>query len=212
MIVKREDLSDGRIVASLQPYGFLPSSEACERIRAYVGLLLRWNERISLTALTDVSAILQNHFGESIFATSAVHIRNGRLADVGTGAGFPGIPMKIARPDLDVLLIEPNVKKCAFLSEVLRELQLDAYIIRGRMETSLATDTQLDYITSRAVGQWDSTLEFGRHLKPSGRLVLWVGEEAIAEVRTTRPQSWSWSDPIRIPRTIKRFLFVGTKL
>lgn len=211
-MVVTKTLTDDNIAASLAPYGFVPSPETCERIRTYIALLLRWNERISLTALTDVSAILQNHFGESIFATAAVPIRNGRLADVGTGAGFPGIPIKIARPDLHVLLIEPNVKKCAFLSEAVRALQLDAEIIRSRMDTAFADQTPLDYVTSRAVGNWDEIGELGVNLAANGKLVLWVGEQAIAELLSKSVRDLSWEKPIKIPGTIKRFLLVGTKL
>jgi len=206
------DLSDDRIATSLEPYGFFPSADACEKIRTYIALLLRWNQRISLTALTDIAAILQIHFGESIFAAPTVPIQHGRLADVGTGAGFPGIPIKIARPDLHILLIEPNTKKCAFLSEVVRALQLDAEVIRGRMETVLANDDQLDYVTSRAVGKWDSILEFGDHLKQGAELVLWVGEKALSELKTTRHGGFSWADPIKIPGAMTRSILVGTKL
>jgi 16S rRNA (guanine527-N7)-methyltransferase len=206
------DLSDDRIATSLEPYGFFPSGDTCEKIRIYVALLLRWNQRISLTALTDIAAILQIHFGESIVATSTVPIQHGRLADVGTGAGFPGIPIKIARPHLHVLLIEPNVKKCAFLSEVVRALQLDAKVIRGRMETALANDDQLDYVTSRAVGNWDGILEFGHHLKRGAELVLWVGEKAILELKTTQHGCFSWADPIKIPGAMTRSILVGKKV
>jgi 16S rRNA (guanine527-N7)-methyltransferase len=212
MTVYKESLSDERIAAALTPYGFSPSTAACERIRTYIALLLRWNQRISLTALTSASDILQIHFGESIFATSAVPIREGRLADVGTGGGFPGIPIKIARPDVRVLLIEPNIKKCAFLSEVLRALQLDAEVIRGRMESAIENSAEINYITSRAVGQWDEILKMGARLDRNGQLVLWVGGEIIAELTANQREHWSWKDPIKIPETIRRFLLVGKKL
>jgi 16S rRNA (guanine527-N7)-methyltransferase len=211
MIVIQQSLSDERIAVALSPYGFSPSTVACEKIRVYIALLLRWNQRVSLTALTNISDILQVHFGESIFATSAVPIGNGRLADVGTGAGFPGIPINIARPHLDIRLIEPNVKKCAFLSEVVRALQLDAEVIRGRMETALEQCAPLNYATSRAVGYWDEILNLRNHLEINGKFVFWVGEQAIAELTAKRRELWSWGEPIRIPGTIKRFLLVGTK-
>ena len=211
MIVKRRYIRDEDISASLSPYGILPSAEVCEKIRTYIALLLRWNERISLTSITEISEILQIHFGESIFAASAVPILHGRLADLGTGAGFPGIPIKIARPDLDLYLVEPNIKKCAFLSEVLRALQIDAQVIRTRMETAFASSQQLDYITSRAVGQWDAILEMGAHLATTGKLVLWVGEQTISGLASMNHLEWSWQEAIKIPRTTKRFILAGNK-
>ena len=99
-----------------------PASELCERIRTYISLLLRWNQSISLTTVTNSDEILRFHFGESLFAASAFSLENGRLADVGSGAGFPGLPLAMLLPDLNVTLIESNAKKFTFLSEVVREL------------------------------------------------------------------------------------------
>src|SRR5262249_52581812 len=92
------------------------SSQQLEQIQSYVELLIAWNRSVSLTAIEDRAEIVSRHFGESIFAASVIPIRNGRLADVGTGAGFPGVPLKIAHEELMVSLFEPNQKKCAFLT------------------------------------------------------------------------------------------------
>jgi 16S rRNA (guanine(527)-N(7))-methyltransferase RsmG len=210
-VVIKKNLPDDSIATSLGPYGFVPSSEACEKIRTYIALLLRWNERISLTSLTNIPEILHIHFGESIFAASAVPIQRGRLADVGTGAGFPGIPIKIASPELDLFLVEPNIKKCAFLSEVLRALQIDARVIRSRMDAAFTSNQQLDCITSRAVGQWDEILKMGTYSATAGKLVLWVGERTISELASLSHTGWTWQEPIKIPETTKRFVLVGRK-
>jgi len=208
----KNSLGDEEIASFLEPYEFVPSSLACERIRVYLSLLLRWNQKISLTAITDTSEILRHHFGESILATTAVPIRNGRLADVGTGAGFPGLPIKIAQPDVSILLIESNVKKCAFLSEVVRALRIDAEVIRGRMETSLSQNSGLSYITSRAVGDWNGILRLGSRLEKNGKIVLWVGKHAISEITVKDRGNWMWREPIAIPGSMKHFLLVGSKL
>ena len=90
--------------------GGLSTQEQAEKVAQYMQLLLEWNQSFSLTSVTNPSEILSRHFGESMFATSIVPIRQGRLADVGSGAGFPGLAIKIMRPELDVVLIEPNKK------------------------------------------------------------------------------------------------------
>ncbi|MDE3109354.1 MAG: 16S rRNA (guanine(527)-N(7))-methyltransferase RsmG, partial [Acidobacteriota bacterium] len=118
-------ISDSQITDVLSDYGVRPSTAQCARVRAYVSLLLRWNRAISLTSVKDELEILKFHFGESVFALSVIEGIDGRLADVGAGAGFPGLPIRIFREALQLILIEPNAKKAAFLSEVIRELSLD---------------------------------------------------------------------------------------
>ena len=120
-----ESLSDLRIAEILSVYGIATSPALAGAIRTYISMLVRWNSRISLTTVVDPVEILKFHFGESLFAISKVPISFGRLADVGSGAGFPGLPLGIFLPDLEVVLIESNVKKAAFLSEVIRELKAD---------------------------------------------------------------------------------------
>jgi len=80
--------------------------------------LLRWNEKLNLTAIRDPLEILYRHFCESMFAAGAIPVDKGRLADIGSGPGFPGIPLKIARPELELCLVESNIKKGTFLAEV----------------------------------------------------------------------------------------------
>ena len=96
---------------------------------------------MSLTTVTNPNEILKFHFGESLFAAPAAQISDGRLADVGSGAGFPGLAIRILVEPLEVMLIESNTKKAAFLSEVSRELCLkDVEVFRGRMENFAGTN------------------------------------------------------------------------
>src|SRR5271154_4585081 len=90
-------------------------------IQRYMQILRIWNEKMNLTAIRDPLEILYRHFCESMYATVAVPVENGRLADVGSGGGFPGIPMGILKPQLQIFLIESNIKKATFLAEVVRE-------------------------------------------------------------------------------------------
>src|SRR5271165_4190419 len=114
----------------------LPASDAqVLQIQQYMKLLLTWNEKINLTAIRDPLEILYRHFCECMYAATAVPVENGRLADVGSGAGFPGIPLKIIRPELQTFLIESNMKKATFLAEVLRTIELpDTKVIVSRYE------------------------------------------------------------------------------
>jgi 16S rRNA (guanine527-N7)-methyltransferase len=98
------DLPNEKIISCLQEYGFSPDLQTCDRIRAYIALLLRWNQRIALTAVTDPLAILKFHFGESVYGIAAGVAGGGRLADVGSGAGFPGIPLHQPKPRLRLQL------------------------------------------------------------------------------------------------------------
>ena len=105
-------------------FGVTVADEQIRQIQQYMALLLKWNDAMNLTAIQDPLEILYRHFCESMFGATLVPANCGRLADVGSGGGFPGLPLKIARPDLEVCLIDSNVKKATFLAEVVRELAL----------------------------------------------------------------------------------------
>src|SRR6202161_3581947 len=118
-------ISDNVIEQALLPYFSPVSPLLCYQIRSYIDPLLRWSRRISLTTVTDPSEILRFHFGESLLAVPSVPIRHGRLADVGSGAGFPAGPIRMVSEPLSVVLIESNQKKATFLMEVVRALKLE---------------------------------------------------------------------------------------
>src|SRR5438270_8884902 len=94
------------------------------QIQQYMKILLAWNDKVNLTAIRDPLEILYRHFCESMYAVTAVPIKNGRLADIGSGGGFPGLAIQILAPDVEVILVESNVKKATFLADVVRELGL----------------------------------------------------------------------------------------
>jgi 16S rRNA (guanine527-N7)-methyltransferase len=201
-------LSDTQISSGLALYGVTPDSRLCDRIRDYISLLLAWNRKISLTTVIDPIEILRFHFGESFFAVIQVPMGNGRLADVGSGAGFPGIPVAMLAPGIQVTLIEANLKKAAFLSEVIRRLDLsNAIVLRARMDD--AARNGLDFITARALGHHEQlTAWSSRSLSASGRLILWVGEDDAAVIM--RESAWVWQDPVRIPGSRRRVLLIGS--
>src|SRR5437899_4856198 len=105
------------------------------QIQQYIKILLTWNEKVNLTAIRDPLEILYRHFCESMYASISVPVENGRLADVGPGGGFPGLPLKIIQPNLRVFLVESNLKKATFLAEIVRELGLrDVQVLVCRYE------------------------------------------------------------------------------
>ena len=107
-----------------------------EQIAAYIELLLRWNRRMNLTAVRQPERIVTRHFGESLFLAGHVGLTRGwKVVDVGSGAGFPGLPLKIYAPEIALTLIESNNKKATFLREVVRTLGLaEADVFAGRAE------------------------------------------------------------------------------
>src|SRR5271170_2352559 len=179
------------IRAILQSYDLNGYDILCEQIRAYVGLLLKWNKKISLTSVEDPEEIVRYHFAESFLATKACESLDGRLADVGTGAGFPGLALKIYIPALRVSLIESNSKKCAFLAEVIRSLELTGVdVIRSRFEDMMKPDNPFEFASSRALGDITSFLHWADGaLSSDGRILLWLGAKGVEEVRSVAP-SW----------------------
>lgn len=205
-----EILHDSYLTELISEYGFTLTPDQCEAIRRYISLLLRWNQRISLTRVTDPIEIARFHFGESLFAVNQVPIRRGRLADVGSGAGFPGLALKIGFPELEVALIEANTKKAAFLSEICRELAMKKVeVLRARVEDLSPDSSGFDFITARALGGRLALLKWAmNNLKTDGRILLWLGGEDAAEI--ARNSSWDWREPVLIPGSKQRYLLIGS--
>ncbi len=202
-------ISKDEVIAGLAAFGVAISSLQARRIAEYHQLLLQWNRKISLTTVPE-SEILARHFGESLFGAKVAGINSGDLLDVGSGAGFPGLPIAIVHPAIGAVLLEPNGKKAAFLGEVVRKLDLRdrVRISRSRLEDYRAGEARYDVITSRAVRVERSFLENCRNfLAEGGRLILWQSEEDFAELREIG--GWIWADAIRIPASDHRLVVWG---
>lgn len=176
-------------------------------VEHYIALLLHWNKRVSLTTVTDPEEIVQRHFGESFFAVGAVPLREGRLADVGSGAGFPGAPIALLNPALDVTLIESNTRKAAFLETVRSELKLPNLNIAKSRVDDCADLRSLDFVTARAFGPYDELLALLRKSNQSVQVILWIGEEDAKVLVGRSP--WKWKAPIRVPNSARRVLLIG---
>jgi 16S rRNA (guanine527-N7)-methyltransferase len=202
-------ISDRQISDVLAAFQLSLSPQQIARIQVYTSVLLKWNRAISLTTVTEPLEIVRRHFAESMFASKILPVEKCRLADVGSGAGFPGIALKIACPDLRLLLIESNKKKCAFLHEVVRSLGLTDIEIRSeRFEQIRPQTVTSDVIVSRAVGEFRQLLSWSREaLVHRGHIMLWVGAED--STRISRDSTWDWQLPVRIPDSQRRFILVG---
>jgi 16S rRNA (guanine527-N7)-methyltransferase len=181
------------------------------QVQQYIEILLAWNEKINLTAIRDPLEILYRHFCESMYASVAVPVENGRLADVGSGGGFPGLPLKIIHPNLRVFLVESNLKKATFLTEVVRRLGLkDTQVLVRRYEELHEEMAPLDYVCSRALGEYSSFLEWaGSKETGAKKVILWIGARDLPEIQ--KISSWNWQEPIAVPHSLQRLLLVGSK-
>jgi 16S rRNA (guanine527-N7)-methyltransferase len=212
------------------------SASQLQSISTYIDILQHWNARINLTAVRNPEEIVTRHFGESLFAaghlfpipysassaSSAVKDlevdvaearspkAEARLADVGSGAGFPGIPIKLWAPNISLTLIESNQKKATFLREVARALTLtDIDIQRARAET--LPPSTFGTVTLRAVERLPDILPIAANLLvPQGRLALLISSPQLEPTRSMLP-NFIWGPPIPIPKSQSRVLLVGIK-
>ena len=203
-------LSATRVQSILEPYYSGVSISACDKILTYMELLSLWTKKIALTAISGEEEIVRFHFGESIFALSLENFENGRLADVGSGAGFPGLAIKLFCPDLNVILLEPNKKKCAFLNEIVRELSFTGTkVLPIGFEASDIRSNELDYVVSRALGRAEDLLSWSaRSLSSQGRVIFWMGSDDVAE--TIRMPEWHWRQA-PIPQSTSRKILIGSR-
>ena len=162
--------------------GVTLTADHLDRFAKYFELLLTWNRKINLTAITDPEAVLDKHFLDSLAAAPLVP--PGRLIDVGAGAGFPGIPIAIVRSDVQVSLLESIGKKASFLRAAVHDLGLKCEVLEMRVEDYAGP--KFDAAISRATFAPAEWLERGRAL--ANAVILMMGREGpptgAAEVRT----------------------------
>lgn len=213
-------MDTARIAALLDPFLEQGLSQSqLDRISIYIDLLIRWNARINMTAIRHPEEIVTRHFGESFFlarhlvpAGAPVHPR--RSLDIGSGAGFPALPLKLWAPHIHLTLIESNHKKAAFLREVARALTLtDINVINDRAEVLAARpdSPRADIVTLRAVEHFETILpQAVTFLAPSATLAVLIG---IAQVpHLTSLTTLKWHPPIPIPQSHARVLSIGVDL
>ena len=187
------------------------SSEQLWQLTTHFSLLLKWNEKINLTSIRKPEEIAKRHFEESLYLTKLLPQPGGLLVDVGSGAGFPGLPLKIVWPGVEMVLLEPNHKKATFLKEVIRSCGLGGIEVRAeRLEDLPATQLagRAALATMRAVAPTAAVLaNLSRLLASGGRLALFVGEAALTAL-AARP-GFAWQRPEPIPHSLRRVILTG---
>ena len=157
-------ISKGLLKSKSAEYGVFLDEKALERFDVYAKLLVDWNEKINLTAITEPDEIVIKHFVDSLAVFSAVKIFEGaKVIDVGTGAGFPGVAMLIARPDLDMTLLDSTNKKLNVIRDILENIGLEAKVVHKRAEEagqSKEFRECYDFATARAVANLRDLSEY----------------------------------------------------
>ena len=194
----------------LAPYGVQLADVQIAQVQKYISILALWNQKISLTSIENPQEIVARHFGESFFGAKFVENTRCRLADVGSGAGFPGLALKIVLAELRVSLIEQDTRKATFLNEVIRALNMDAAKVYRSSYESLAPEiAEFDVIVARAVGDHKSLLNWaGPRLSATGKVILWLGTEDAT--RLSHLSDWKWDLPRPLPESKNRVLLSGT--
>jgi 16S rRNA (guanine527-N7)-methyltransferase len=190
-------LTAPRIAELLQPYlrgGKIPGEDSqhigindlTTKLAIYLDLLVRWNARTNLTSIREPEAMVTRHFGESLFAarTLSARLKPGTtLLDFGSGAGFPGLPIQLYRPDLQVTLAESQGKKASFLRETIRTLGLNTEVWSARVE-AMPPEKTFDCVTLRAVDNMEAALPAAINRAHSpGWIAILAGSEPIIPQR-----------------------------
>jgi 16S rRNA (guanine527-N7)-methyltransferase len=168
------------------------------RLKVHYELLTRWNRVLSLTSVRTLGESVERHYCESVFAAFHLPAALVSIADVGSGAGFPGIPIAILRPQCSVVLIESHRRKAAFLNEASRDLA-NVRVLAQRAED---VAERFDWVVSRAVRYSDIA---GALKKLAGKAELLTGE-----VRAADFAGFEWEKPIQLPWGERRYLWIGS--
>lgn len=191
--------------ADLDPLDSLLS----QRFQDYLSLLLHWNARVNLTAIRDAEGIVSRHFVESIACARSLPAGIGTLLDFGSGAGFPGIPIALCRPEIAVTLAESQGKKAAFLSEAVRVLEVSATVHSGRAEALRAV---FDCVTLRAVDKMElAVLAASKMVRPGGWLALMTTAADLPALQAAVGPEFEWSKSLSLPGSDDRVIALGER-
>jgi 16S rRNA (guanine527-N7)-methyltransferase len=194
----------------LEPFIELDESRL-RAISIYINLLFKWNARINLTAIRAPSEIVQRHFGESLFI--AKYLLDQKIPqtaiDLGSGAGFPGVPFAMLATEVQVTLIESQQKKATFLKELVHALGLkNVKVFSDRAENYPNT---ADLVILRAVEKFDQALPMAARLtKAGGRVALMIGSAQV-ESGKRLVDELIWDNPVEVPCSLSRQLLVGIR-
>jgi 16S rRNA (guanine527-N7)-methyltransferase len=199
-----------RLNSLLEDSGLAPlDALQAGKFEAYLSLILRWSTRVNLTAVRDEEGILSRHFLESIACAKALPEGIRTLLDYGSGAGFPGLPIAICRPEIAVTLAESQGKKAAFLREAVRTLGVPVNVHGGRAES---LGERFDCVTLRAVDRMPEAVAGAAKLVgPSGWLALMTSSGELARLKEAAGTAFTWNDPALLPGSERRLLALGRR-
>jgi 16S rRNA (guanine527-N7)-methyltransferase len=204
-----------QIASILLPFEIVLSPQQMEQVEEYTRLLLKWNARINLTRVGDEKKIYQEHFGESFYLSKFLPPSCRSVVDVGSGAGFPGLALKILRTPLAVTLVESSGRKGVFLQEVIHALGLatGTRVVAGRFEQFLfGREETFDAATVRGVRLQPHLLAcFHTILRTAGRLVVTTSRARAEGLRASQADRWVWREVEQIPLASSRVVLVGEK-
>jgi 16S rRNA (guanine527-N7)-methyltransferase len=186
--------------------------ETANQFATYLTLLQKWNARTNLTAIRDEEGILSRHFLESILCARALPPDIATLLDFGSGAGFPGLPIAILRPEIAVTLAESQHKKASFLREAIRSVALPTTKVHSARAETLSE--KFDCVTLRAVDNMSHAVQAAVHLlAPSGWLAVMTTLEDIPTIEhlATSDSPLNWLPPIPLPPGTNRLLLLGNR-
>jgi 16S rRNA (guanine527-N7)-methyltransferase len=204
-----------RLNELLQKAGLEPLDDGTARkFEDYLSLFVRWNKKLNLSSVRDEKGILSRHFIESIAVAQSLPSEIATLLDFGSGAGLPGIPIALCRPQISVTLAESHVKKAAFLQEAVRVLGISAKVHPDRAETLSEVPTEVfDCVVMRAVEKMPKAVAAAVNLvAPHGWLALMTTDASLAELQTAAGPQFNWRESVRLPGGESRILALGQKI
>jgi 16S rRNA (guanine527-N7)-methyltransferase len=181
---------------------------AYQKFQNYLDLLLRWNQRLNLTAIREPLEVIQRHFVESAFVAQHLPAGITSLLDYGSGAGLPGIPIAICCPEIEVTLAEAQGKKASFLQEVLRVLALPGKVYGGRVET-MPEQMLFDAVSMRAVEKMESAIPIAVQRTRKYLVLLTTAKSGAASRGFT--QQLEWLEPVPLPNSAQMILAIGQR-
>ena len=199
-----------RLNAILAEAGLDPlDQQTASRFEGYLSLYLRWNTRLNLSAIRDENDIISRHFVESIAVARALPQGVSTLLDFGSGAGLPGVPIAICRPEIAVTLAESQGKKAAFLQEAVRVLGIRATVHAERAETLRAV---FDCVVLRAVDKMPKAVAVAARLVgPKGWLVLMTTASRLDELKGAAGAEFSWTTRKQLAGATDRIIALGAR-
>lgn len=202
-----------KISQLLRPFVFQSNPRQIKIIQVYMELLTKWNRKINLTSIRNENDCITRHFGECMFLSTQFQCF-GNVIDIGSGAGFPGLPLKISFPHLFLTLLEPSLKKRAFLKEVKHACNFqNVYVSPCRFEQFFGQNStkKFDMVTVRGLKEhYEIAVKAKNILSPRGKICMWVNNQKSYKI-VQAVKGYHWKKPLPLPLSYQRVILVGEK-